>query len=372
MERRAFVILGLRKQALPIVRAISRYLNVDIYCFVDTRFPKEEAYYTRYGVKIKFSSISDLQIELKTLQHRYKLKLYVFIIAAYLLTEIRENFRSIYDEYDVSSSPLKWIDIFTDKLKMYSYVEKFHIETSPAIMLTQYEQGCMRFPLILKRNVEHYLSFKTKLVVNEEELRNFVDWMPDKHEYVLVQELVWGKIVQDFSFQAYVFNGIIKGDLVLEEVRHYPAGISCFLKELGDGTLKSRIIAYSESFLKGIEYSGFIQIDYKYVEDNNRLVIMDINTRTPASHSAFAHKFTNYAQLFAELDNPPILQPKKKMIKWVNVMSDIKWHIKERKYKGIFSFMCATWDLWSWKDPMPFCMSILQPCINKLGNLCKK
>lgn len=363
-QKRPVIILGLRKQALPIVRAFAEIPDYDIFLFVDARTLREEAEYTRYGHKIKFVSVYDIQDKLEKIQNRYTLQLCIYVIAAYLLTELREKLRILYEQYRVFSSPLAWIDLFTDKAKMYSFVEKYGVKIAPSVLLSQYVSGYLNFPLMLKRNVEHFLSFKTKLVTTEEELSFFVNSMPDDKNHVLVQELVCASQELDLSYQAYVYEGDVKGCLVLEEVRHYPEGISCFLREI-NGELKNKVINDSESFLRDTDYSGFIQIDYKYLVQENSLVIMDINTRTPASHSAFSHKFLNYNQLFACLDNPPILQPKKGTMKWVNVSSDLKWHIRKHDYRGIFEIFSATWDIWSWKDPLPFCMSMLQPLINK-------
>lgn len=363
-QKQPVVVLGLRKQALPIVRSLAEISSYDVFLFIDARTLKEEAEHTRYGHKIRFMSVQDIQDKLEEIQKKYASQLYVYVIAAYLLTELRENFRSLYNQYHVLSSPLTWIDLFTNKAKMYSFVGNYGVKTAPAVLLSQYVPGCLNFPLVLKRNVEYFLSFKTKLVNTEKELSSFVDTMPDDKKHVLVQELVCASQELDLSYQAYVHKGNIKGRLVLEEVRHYPEGISCFLREI-DGELKDKVINNSESFLKDTDYSGFIQIDYKYLVQENLLVIMDINTRTPASHSAFSHKFSNYSQLFACIDTPPVLLPKQGILKWVNVSSDLKWHIRRHDYKGIFGIFFATWDIWSWKDPLPFCMSMLQPLINR-------
>lgn len=366
-NKQPVVILGLRKQALPIVRAFSKIPQCDIYLLSDTRTLKEEAEYTRYGEKIQFCSVSDIQSKLADIQNKYSSTLHIFIIAAYLLTEIREKFRAIYTLYNVYSSPLKWIDIFTDKAAMYSFVREYGIEIAPFILLSQYTHDSLKFPLVLKRNIEHYLSFKTKIVNNEREFDEFVSKMPDDKKCVIVQELVCGEQEMDLSYQGYLCNGKIKGRLVLEEVRHYPEGISCFLREI-EGELQNKVIKDSETFLNVTDYSGFIQIDYKYLPLQKRLVIMDINTRTPASHSAFCYKFVNYNQLFTDLDEPPILQPRCKLLKWINVSSDIKCNIREHNYKGFLDVMSAKWDIWSWRDPLPFLVSMFQPFINFYRN----
>lgn len=361
MKAQAVAILSLRKQSLPIIRALAKIGKYRIYCFVDQRKEKEEAEFTRYGEKIYFSSIDNLRRQLHELQKQYSYKLHIFITSAYLLTEIREEFREIYEEFCVYSSPLKWIDSFTDKARMYAFVEKYGVKTAAYVLLSDYTEGCLKFPLVLKRNLEHILSFKTKLVFSQEELECFISNMPDKKEHIIVQELVQGNKEIDLSYQGYIYKGKSIGSIVLNEVRHFPEGISCFLKEV-TGKLKNEVTRNSECFLEDTDYTGFIQIDYKYLELENRLVIMDINTRTPASHSAFSYKFRNYTDLFKDLQNPTaILHARKKLVSWTNLASECILAIKTRNYKCLYESLVSKWDLWSWKDPVPFIMSFLLP-----------
>lgn len=362
--KKAVIVIGLQNQGLSVVRSLCKS-NLVVHTLIDNRIPKEIAEYTFHGIKHKFNSIKDLKCQLKEIQSKYNYKLTVFITSAYLLTEIREEYREIYQEYDVLSSPLKWVDLFSNKIQMYHFVEKYNIDTAPAILLTEYTPGCLKFPLVLKRNIEHYLSFKTKCVFNDKELTDFIKSIPDNPDDIIIQELVKSPNELDLSYQAYLYKGDIKASVCFEEVRHYPEGISSCLEEI-NGNLKEKVTNSSETILKQTDYSGFIQIDYKYTPENEKLIIMDINTRSPASNSAFRHKFKNYSSLFTDINHPSKLSPKKNRLIWINPLSDIRARIRSKDYTHLEYFFTAVWDIWSYKDPLPFIMAIIMPIIRKL------
>lgn len=362
MEKQPVIILGLRKQALPIIRSLVQIGKYHVYCFIDSRTTKEEAEYTRYGEKIFFASMLDVEKKLKDIQTCYTQKLYIFITSAVLLTEIRTSLRIIYEEYKVSSSPLPWIDLFTNKALMYSFVKEYGVQTAPFVLLNQYTVGCLQFPVVLKRNIEHFLSFKVKQIECQSEFDEFVNAISDNRDDIIVQELVRGTGCLDLSYQGYFYDGTCKGSVVWEEVRHFPQGISCFMREV-DGNLKQLVVNNTETFFKVTDYSGFVQIDYKYLPVEDKLIIMDVNTRTPASHSAFSYKFINYSDLFRDLDTPPVLIEKNAKIAWINIASDGLLKMKLRSRLEINLLFTAVWDVWSFKDLMPFIMSILLPII---------
>lgn len=361
------VLIGLQPQSLALLQCFGR-VRSDLHVFIDSRAGKCFEEFSRYGKKYYFFDMESLSDGLKRLQVKYVEKLDIFITCAYLLTEIRVDYRSIYDEYNVYSSPLSWVDLFSTKNKMYDYTRTFGVETMPYKVLTEYKHGDLKFPLILKRNVEFFLSFKTKLINNEEEFDAFVREMPDNPEYVIVQEQIKDSSQIDLALHAYVHKGEIMGSFVVKEVRHCPPGISTFLRELDKHT--SEIITkISKEFLSQTDFSGFVQIDYKYIVDTETPIIMDINTRTPASHSAFHTKFTNWKEFYACIpDKPCKLIPRENRISWVNIIGDIRARFKEKNFKGLGNCIGASWDVFCMQDPLPFIMWPIIPTFYRIRN----
>lgn len=353
------VIIGLQPQGLALLQSLGPY-HKDLHVLIDGRLNRCFEEYSRYGRKYHFDSLQSLAVILEDIQRQYSDKLNCFITSAYLLTEIRTDYRELYDRYNVFSSPLKWVDLFSTKHLMYDFVRSFGVKTMNYIPLTEYKHGVLKFPLILKRNVEFFLSFKTKLVESEAEFDAFVSSIPDNPNHIIVQEMITGNDQSDLAFHAYVHRGKVMGSFVVEEVRHYPAGISTFLRECDD-EISVQITETSRQFIEQTEYTGFIQIDYKYLSDSRTPLIMDINTRTPASHSAFRTKFVNSTEFYTDILNPVRLIPKKNRLTWISIVGDIRARIHTRDFSNIGSMFSSTWDVFDKRDILPFLLWFIIP-----------
>lgn len=351
-SQRCIVVLGMEEQGLALVRCMHK-THKHVHFFVDQRRPKHAWEATRCGVRHSFSNLDELEQELQDLQTRFPDKLCLFISSANLLTDIRLNRPSLYESYQVSSSPLHWIDTLTTKHLMYEYISRCGAKTTPYCLLKDYHEGMLRFPLILKRDIEFVLSFKTKRVNTQEEMGAFVKGMPDNPEYIIVQEMVSPE-ARDLSLHAYVHKGAILGSVAFEEVRHYPTGISSYMEEMPADVSQS-LHSEAEKLLGRTDYCGFAQIDFKYLPDGTA-IIMDINTRTPGSHSAFHCKFSNWKNFYAGLpDNPVKLIPRKKRVRWINFVRDFVGTKAKGKMSQTFKDMFgAHWDVFDWNDPRPF------------------
>lgn len=356
-DRRCIVILGMEEQGLALLQCMHK-THRHVLFFVDKRRPTHAWESSRLGIRHYFSSLDELEQELRLLQQSFPDKLCVFISSANLLTDIRINRPKLYNSYQVSSSPLRWIDLLTTKHRMYAYAAQCGVDVAPFCKLQDYQPGELHFPLILKRDIEFVLTFKTKRVNTQEEMDAFVKGMPDNPEYVIVQEMVHPE-ARDLSLHAYVHNGAILGSVAFEEVRHYPTGISSYMEEL-PAEISMSLHSEAEKLLRQTDYCGFVQIDFKYLPDGTA-IIMDVNTRTPGSHSAFHCKFSNWKEFYAGLpDNPVKLIPKNKSVRWINFVRDcVGTKAKGRVSLTFKSMFGAHWDVFDWKDPRPFFKTFL-------------
>ena len=373
MQRNScIVVLGLEEQGLALVQCFSR-CHRDVHFFVDTRKGKQFREYTSFGVKHRFDSIDSLRRELESLQLNYKDRLRLFISSASLLTDIRFSFREIYDLYCVSSCPLNWVDLFSTKNRMYDYVSSKGCQIPRYKLLNDYSCGDLVFPFVLKRNIEKILSFKTIIINSQSEFEYVLSQIKDDHEDIIAQEFVGGTDWVDLSYHGYIDKGIICGDLVVEEIRHYPTGVSCFLKEVAPD-LSKMISTQINDLLIDTDYSGFIQVDLKYHRGSHQSMIMDINTRTPGSHSVFYRKFINWKEFYSGIpDNPIPLIKNNKRIRWINIDRDMRaTRILDSPFSTIKDSLSSDWDVFCWQDPFPFIMSFFLPIKVRLSILFNK
>lgn len=356
-DRHCIVILGMEEQGLALLQCMYKTHRF-VHFFVDKRRPTHAWESSRMGVRHYFSNLNELEQELEDLQQSFPGKLCVFISSANLLTDIRINRPQLYESYQVSSCPLSWIDLLTTKHRMYTYAAQCGIDVAPFRKLHDYQPGELHFPLILKRDIEFVLSFKTKRVNTQEEMNAFVKGMPDNPEYVIVQEMVSPE-AKDLSLHAYVHNGIILGSVAFEEVRHYPTGISSYMEEM-PADISELLHLEADKLLGQTDYCGFVQIDFKYLPDGTA-IIMDVNTRTPGSHSAFHCKFSNWKDFYASLPDKPVkLIPRKKRVRWINFVRDFVGTKAKGQMSQTFKDMFgAHWDVFDWNDIRPFFKTFL-------------
>ena len=349
--RNCVVVLGMEEQGLALLQCMYK-THEHVHFFVDRRRPRHAWENSRFGEKHCFSDLIDLENQLTILQYNYEEKLCIFISSANLLTDIRINSPQLYDKYSVSSSPLKWINILTTKHLMYEYAINQGLVTARFRKLSDYKNGDLTFPLILKRDIEYVLSFKTKKVDSQDEFNEFVAKVPDNHDRIIVQEMIPDG-AKDLSLHAYLHKGEIMGCVSFEEVRHYPKGISSYMKEVNE-EISSQLKSEAQKLFSNTDYSGFVQIDFKYLDGIP--IIMDVNTRTPGSHSAFHCKFSNWREFYSSIPDAPIkLIAKDKKVCWINVVRDFVGNKADGKLSETFKGMIGShWDVFDWQDPCPF------------------
>lgn len=369
-KRECIVILGLEEQGLALLQCMAK-THQNVHYFIDGQKKGRFRGKTRLGREHLFSSIEDLDHQLHELQSLFDRRLNIFITSATLLTDIRLSYRSLYEEFRIWSYPLSQVDLLSTKNSMYDYALTRGLNTPRYKLLTEYQDGMLRFPVVLKRNIEHYLSFKTFIANNKNEFDSFVDSIKDLDDAsdIIVQEMVPSCESKDYSFHGFAFNGIILGGISFEEVRHHPTGISSYLEELDD--VKSlRLLGETTRLLEKSEYSGFFQIDFKYDGTSDKLFIMDVNTRPPGSHSAFRHKFLNWRSFYTSLCEKPIeLIPRHNKIQWINIIRDyLATHKDHLPGSTLKCALQSHWDVFDWYDPLPFIHSIYQLFQQKIDN----
>lgn len=322
------VIIGKGEMALALLQGFGRTKR-DVHYFIDKRgIIMNYSEFSRYGVKHYFYSIEQLILELSKLQCEYYSKLSVFIASSPLLTEIRLNSREVFEKFNVFPNPLKWVDLFSTKDRMYAYAAANGINISRYKLLTEYKHGDLNFPLILKRNVELDLSFKAKVVYNEDEFDDFIKERQDEYSFIIVQEFISDENLRDISFRAFFSHGQMTGGFAVEEKRNYPIGVSTYIEEIGH--CDSAVLQETTTKLFAqTEYTGFVEVGYKYSSETRIPYILDVNPRTPHTHDVFNRKFTNITDFYSTIDTCPVkLKPKSELISWINPIRDMKIHYK--------------------------------------------
>jgi predicted ATP-grasp superfamily ATP-dependent carboligase len=100
-----------------------------------------------------------------------------------------------------------------------------------------------------------------------------------RSDEVLIQEIIPGDGNQQYSFCAFCKNGEVHSSLVARRLRQHPRefGRAATYVESTEMPIVERL---SECFLESIDYSGLVEIEFKYDARDGRYKLLDVNART--------------------------------------------------------------------------------------------
>jgi D-aspartate ligase len=103
-------------------------------------------------------------------------------------------------------------------------------------------------------------------------------------EEILIQEIIPGSGLQQYSYCAFFRDGIAHATLVARRLRQHP-------REFGRAATYVETIEHpeveelSERFLKAINYYGLVEVEFKQDPRDGQLKMLDVNARTWGFHS---------------------------------------------------------------------------------------
>jgi predicted ATP-grasp superfamily ATP-dependent carboligase len=346
------ILIGLTPQGLSMLRLLAR-AGFRVIAFTNTK--QTVGYESKYGEKYLFGSAQELQDHIAGIVDDHEDKLNCIIASGELLALILSGFPELYEMCEVQSGPYPLIKMLSNKKMMYDFAQTKGFRSAKHTLLIDYEKGELKFPVILKRNVEVPLFFKTKKVDTKESLNSFIKRI-DKNNYrhILVQEFIIIKNFKDISLQAYLFRGEIKATFLCYQERRLKIGITSFLKEIDDEKISLMITQKCRTFFEETEYTGFCEFEFMYDLDTEELYFIEINTRTCGLHSAFVHKFSDLHELYHNIDHPPVLKGKPGTISWINIARDIKARFQNKDIKNLSQFFTSKYDILDFSDLKTF------------------
>jgi D-aspartate ligase len=182
-----------------------------------------------------------------------------------------------------------------------------------------------------------------------------------KPEEILIQEIVPGDGNEQYSYCAFVRNGVPTCILTARRARQHPRefGRSATYVETID---VPEIEKFSERFLKSISYHGVVEIEYKRDPRDGKYKLLDVNARTWGFHSIGSASGVDFPYLiYADQMGLPIGPVRAKPgVGWLRLVSDIPTAISDFSH-GSLSFgtyiksLRATRveSVFNWQDPLP-------------------
>lgn len=196
-------------------------------------------------------------------------------------SELMEQFRVTTPIWET----VKWA---WDKKNSYQLAEKLEIpipQTWNIRTSDELQALYNRLPLAIKPAIKENFFYATGAKAwranTPEELHSLFNKasLQIKAPEILIQEIVPGDGNQQYSFCAFCQNGQVHSSLVARRLRQHPRefGRAATYVESAEMPIVEEL---SERFLKSIDYSGLVEIEFKHDARDGRYKLLDVNART--------------------------------------------------------------------------------------------
>lgn len=360
MNQRKYIILGLTAQGLALLRELGR-AGADVTAFCTSK--KNVGYHSRYGTKILYGNVNELRMHIhKIISDAGLGKPICYITSGEILATVLREYKELYDECDVFSKPYPVIDMLAHKDRMYEYAIVNGFNVAKYSTLDKYHDGCLTFPLFLKRNYEIPLFFKAVKVGSPEELRSYMRKIPPENlKDVIAQEYIDIPPTRliNITCQGFFVDGQCAGTFIANQKRKLVRGITSYMEELPDSSLSFRVDKLARGFMEKLRYGGFAEFEFLYNTDMDNLYFLEVNTRPCGTQSALHYKFGNIADIILQPDRFMTLQPVTNGLRWMNIRRDIKARLEAKSFDHMGDIFKSKYDILDKNDLKPFFMQLI-------------
>ena len=293
-EQVGAVVIGGEHPGLGIARSLGRR-GIPI-CIIDDQHSISQ--FSRYATRVV--RVKDLRDEKHTVDnvmeigHRYGLKGWVLFptrdetVAAF--SRHRERLAKFFRVTTPAWETVRWA---WDKKNTYDRAAELGIPVprTYSVMTEKDLAGLYnRLPLAIKPAVKENFFYATGdkawRAETPEQLNNLFRRASQqiRPEEILIQEIIPGSGLQQYSYCAFFRDGEAQSTLVARRLRQHP-------REFGRAATYVETIEHpeveelSERFLKAINYYGLVEVEFKQDPRDGQLKMLDVNARTWGFHS---------------------------------------------------------------------------------------
>jgi D-aspartate ligase len=293
-EQVGAVVIGGEHPGLGIARSLGRR-GIPI-CIIDDQHSISQ--FSRYATRVV--RVKDLRDEKHTVDnvleigHRYGLKGWVLFptrdetVAAF--SRHRERLAEFFRVTTPAWETVRWA---WDKKNTYDRAAELGIPVprTYSVMTEKDLAGLYnRLPLAIKPAVKENFFYATGdkawRAETPEQLNNLFRRASQqiRPEEILIQEIIPGSGLQQYSYCAFFRDGEAQSTLVARRLRQHP-------REFGRAATYVETIEHpeveelSERFLKAINYYGLVEVEFKQDPRDGQLKMLDVNARTWGFHS---------------------------------------------------------------------------------------
>jgi D-aspartate ligase len=328
------VVIGGDYQGLGIVRSLGRR-GIPVCVIDDEASISRYSRYTTRTIRVKSLREEDQVVEiLLEAGKRLHLDGWVLYPTREELVAALSRFRDqLTPQFRVPTPEWETTQWAWDKRNTYQLASSLDIPTprtwyprerSQLAALEQY------LPLVIKPAVKEHFIYATKAkawrVDSMSELERLFCQASDlvSPGEVMIQELIPGDGRQQFSYCAFFKDGEAVGSMVAQRRRQHPPDFgraSTYVESIE----LPELAEISTRFLKGINYYGLVELEYKYDQREETYKLLDVNARTWGYHSLGQRAGVDFpAMLFADQLGQAV-EPCQATtgVKWIRLATDL-------------------------------------------------
>ena len=292
---RHIIILGMNFQGLFFLRELAKK-RYNLHCI--GRNQEEIGMYSRYGKKYVAANGMALRQVVKEIVAGSQDKKPIGLFGSgHYLDLVLAEFPEIFQMVDIVGPELAVLRMLNSKSTAYEGLIAAGLSVPKTYSFQELSQGLVSFPLIAKWITKEFYEDsigKTKVISDSDMFEQF--WksveQEGRSEHIICQEYISGTYIQELGYGAYYERGSEIASMVFSLKRQYPRGISTYAREVKN-ELSDHASAHIRKFLSGLNYSGFIEVDFLVDYQSARYYILDINPRPWGSIKFFKKRFPN-------------------------------------------------------------------------------
>ncbi|MGO8787161.1 MAG: ATP-grasp domain-containing protein [Terriglobia bacterium] len=334
------VVIGGDYQGLGIVRSLGQR-KIPVCVIDDERSIARFSKYTTHAVKV--ASLRDEKQtvdQLLEIGHRLNLRGWVLYPTRDETVAALSRYRSSLAEFFRVPTPawdtVQWV---WDKRNTYRRAEELGVPTPATWYLKDIEELARidsEPPFVLKPAIKEHFIYATKAKAwranSRIELREMFQSAaalvgPGE---VMVQSLIPGDGRQQFAYCAFYKEGQALGSMVVRRTRQHPPEFgrsSTYVETIDLPDLE----APSLRFLRGINYYGLVELEYKLDPRDQKYKLLDVNGRTWGYHTLGLGAGVDFPyMLFADQMGETVKQARGRAgVRWIRLVTDLPTGIVE-------------------------------------------
>ena len=339
-EPRGAVVIASSYTALGVVRSLGRN-GIPVWILDNRKAPTGLSRYVKRSFPLNIENEAeqvDLLIEIASKYDLCGWALFPDSDKGSAL--IAKHYEELSRYYQLTTPPWDILQWAVDKSLTYQLAAKVGVDypkTYYPKSRVDVEKLEGQFPMILKpashQGHDAFSNIRAWQANNKDELLALYDSIHGLVDLsvIMIQEMIAGGLDTEFSYAAVCKDGKVLADAMAERKRLMPLdfGVGVYIETIE----KKEIEAPARRWLEKINYTGLVEIDFKYDRQDGRYKILDVNARAWGWIAMGAYAGVDFPYLMWKLSQGESFSPAhaRPGVRWIRTVSDLESAIQSMR-----------------------------------------